>query len=87
MKGTGKGQKKRGRPGYLECRPETMDAFAANLRALRIARVLTQAKLAERSGVSRVRICSIERGGWNPRIGTAQGLAEALGVPVGKLIG
>jgi transcriptional regulator with XRE-family HTH domain len=50
------------------------------LRAVRIARALAQAELAERSGVSRVAITRLEHGDVNARFATIRKLAEALGV-------
>jgi transcriptional regulator with XRE-family HTH domain len=49
------------------------------LRAVRIARALSQAELAERSGVSRVAITRLERGDVDARFATIRKLADALG--------
>jgi len=43
---------------------------------------LTQQQLADRVGVSRQTIVSIERGRYNPTVGLALALAHALGVTV-----
>lgn len=64
-----------------------MSAIAANLARLRLDRRLTQARLAERAGLSRVAVGKIERGAVVPRAGTLVALARALDVPVRDLIG
>lgn len=46
---------------------------------------LTQEGLAERVGVTRQTIISIERGSYNPSVGLALLLAKALGVSVEDL--
>jgi putative transcriptional regulator len=46
---------------------------------------MTQQELADRVGVTRQTILSIERGRYNPSIGLALRLAEAFGVPVEEL--
>ena len=46
---------------------------------------LTQEGLADRVGVTRQTIISIERGSYNPSVGLALQLAKALGVPVEAL--
>ncbi len=43
---------------------------------------MTQQELADRVGVTRQTILSIERGRYNPSVGLALRLAEAFGVPV-----
>ena len=50
------------------------------LRTVRIARALSQAELAQRSGVSRVSITRLESGDVDARFATIRKLAEALGV-------
>lgn len=62
------------------------ECIAANVARLRLDRQLTQEKLAEKAGLSRVALGKIERGAVLPRVGTLQGLAKALGVPVGELV-
>jgi transcriptional regulator with XRE-family HTH domain len=56
------------------------------LKELREARFLTQAELAERSGVSRPTIARIEQEG-GARFVTIRKLAEALGVTPNELVG
>lgn len=46
---------------------------------------MTQQELAERVGVTRQTILSIERGRYDPSIGLALRLAETFGVPVEAL--
>jgi transcriptional regulator with XRE-family HTH domain len=56
------------------------------LRAVRVARALSQAELAERAGVSRVAITRLERGDVDARFATIRKLAEALGVEPSDLM-
>jgi transcriptional regulator with XRE-family HTH domain len=56
------------------------------LRAVRIARALSQAELAQRSGVSRVSITRLESGDVDARFATIRKLAEALGVEPRELM-
>lgn len=53
-----------------------------HLKALRTAAGLTQAELAERVGVSRKTINTVENGVFTPSATLALLLARALGVPV-----
>jgi len=46
---------------------------------------MTQQELADRVGVTRQTILSIERGRYNPSVGLALRLAEVFGVPVEEL--
>lgn len=57
-----------------------------SLRRLREARVLTQAELAELSGVHRVTIAKLETGAESARPGTIRKLAAALGVAPTSLV-
>jgi HTH-type transcriptional regulator, competence development regulator len=61
--------------------------FRDNLRRLRAARVLSQAELADMSGVSRTAIARAETGQGIPHPRTIRRLAEALGVEPSELIG
>jgi transcriptional regulator with XRE-family HTH domain len=56
-----------------------------NVRRLRIAAGLTQAKLAEGMSVDRAYISALEKGERNPTIITLWHTAKALGVRVGAL--
>jgi DNA-binding XRE family transcriptional regulator len=60
--------------------------FAQRLRTLRSERGVTQKELASRSGISRVSIARIEIGEQSPRYGTLTALAEALDVPLHRLL-
>lgn len=55
------------------------------VRRHRRLREWTQEALAERVGVTRQTIISIEGGRYNPSVGLALRLARALGVPVEEL--
>lgn len=59
--------------------------LAARLKQLRIARDLTRAELAERSGISTPSIWAWETGRTVPRLGSLETLARGLGVPVSEL--
>lgn len=59
--------------------------LAARLKQLRIAKDLTRAELAERSGISTPSIWAWETGRTVPRIGSLETLAKGLGVPVSEL--
>lgn len=59
--------------------------LAARLKQLRIARDLTRAELAERSGISTPSIWAWETGRTVPRLGSLETLAKGLGVPVSEL--
>jgi transcriptional regulator with XRE-family HTH domain len=59
--------------------------FGKRLRDLRLARNLTQPKLAERSGVAEKYLSDIERGKVNVSLTIMTRLAVGLGVPVKEL--
>jgi transcriptional regulator with XRE-family HTH domain len=61
-------------------------ALAAQLRALRRRRKLTQAALAERAGMDRSYLSAIERGKHNVPLDTICRLAWALGLEVRELV-
>jgi transcriptional regulator with XRE-family HTH domain len=54
--------------------------FAERLKALREAANLTQAQLAERSGLNQFGVAKLEQGVREPAWATVQALAKALGV-------
>jgi putative transcriptional regulator len=61
------------------------ETLANTLRAVRTAQNLTQADLAERIGVSRKTINTVENGVFIPSTVLALKLARALGQPVESL--
>jgi putative transcriptional regulator len=58
------------------------DKLMNNLRVLRAKHDMSQEGLAERTGVSRVTINSIENSKWVPSTVLALKIARVLGVPV-----
>jgi putative transcriptional regulator len=56
-----------------------------SVRQHRLIREMTQQELAERAGVTRQTILSIEKGKYTPSVGLALLLARALGVAVETL--
>lgn len=65
--------------------PTAARTLAARLKQLRLARDLTRAELAERSGISTPSIWAWETGRTVPRLGSLETLAKGLGVPVSEL--
>jgi transcriptional regulator with XRE-family HTH domain len=61
--------------------------FAARLRQLREAVVLTQEQLAGRAGLHKLGVAKLERGGREPAWATVLALADALGVPCDQFRG
>lgn len=89
--GAGVAKKPPGREGGLpgevgRTLPPERLAFAANLQRARQAAGLTQAELADKSGVSQPHISALESGTWEPRLATIMQLARALGVEPGALL-
>jgi len=70
-----------------EARPETAarKLFAANLWRERKARGLSQRALAQRAGLDRTYVGSVERGERNVSIDNIERLAEALGIELADL--
>ena len=64
----------------------TTTRFATRLKRLRANRKMSQAALAEKSGVSREYIARLELCQQDPTLGTMQKLAKALKVAVGALV-
>jgi len=56
------------------------------LKRLRAERKMSQANLAEKSGVSREYIARLELDQQDPTLGTLEKLAKALKVKVGELL-
>jgi transcriptional regulator with XRE-family HTH domain len=61
-------------------------AFAASLRRVRKAKGFSQEELADRSGLHRTYVGSVERGERNISIDNMERLARALSVPLRELI-
>jgi transcriptional regulator with XRE-family HTH domain len=57
------------------------------VRALRRAKGLTQAELAERAGRSNEAISGLERGKYSPSLETVLAIARALDSPLAELMG
>ena len=55
------------------------------IKELRTSRGMTQAQLAERVGIARVSIVSIETGRFIPTIETALRISEALALPTDQI--
>jgi len=66
--------------------PELRATFAARLRALRHQLGLSQEELADRCGLHRTYIGSIERGERNVSIDNIARIAKSLGVPPSRLL-
>ncbi len=62
------------------------EIFGPHLRALRIARGLTQAQLAQRAETNTMFISKLERGVTTPTIGTLVRLARALDCRIVDLV-
>ncbi len=60
--------------------------FAANLRAVRLQRKMTQEALAARSGLHRTYVGSVERGERNISIDNMESLAKALDIEIADLL-
>jgi transcriptional regulator with XRE-family HTH domain len=65
--------------------PKIAEAFGAAVRRRRERLGLSQEAFADRAGVHRTYISSIELGKVQVGIGVAQQLADALGVPLSKI--
>ncbi len=63
----------------------TQAILAANIRAYLKLRGWTQTKLADQSGMPTARIAEILSGKYDPRVGTIERVARALGVPLASL--
>jgi transcriptional regulator with XRE-family HTH domain len=61
-------------------------AFGRRIRALRLARHLSQEELAERANLHWTYISGIERGRRSPSLNSMGRLASALGVPLSSLV-
>jgi Zn-dependent peptidase ImmA (M78 family)/DNA-binding XRE family transcriptional regulator len=64
----------------------SLETLGCNLQRLRLARGLSQDKLAQVAGISRIAYINIERCQSEPRVDTVRALAKALGVRVPELL-
>ena len=62
------------------------DAFSEVVKRLREARKLSKAALAKRAGLHQTYIGLLERGERSPNLDTAKAIANALEMPLGKMI-
>ena len=60
--------------------------IAANARALRLSKCLTQAQVAERLGVDRAHVSALEKGLRNPTAVSLWQIAQALDASVSELV-
>ncbi len=67
--------------------PATMVHIGERLRKQRTRRALTQAELADRSGVTTATVARIERDEIEPRMTTLRKLAQGLEVDPAELVG
>jgi transcriptional regulator with XRE-family HTH domain len=67
-------------------RVDFSDAFALVLQRHREAKKLSRQGLAEKAGLHQTYIGMIERGLSNPSLDRVNAIAEALGIPLSKLI-
>lgn len=66
--------------------PEERKILAANLRQLRAERGISQEELADRAGLHRIYVESVERSERNISIDDIAKLADALGVEASELL-
>lgn len=62
------------------------ERMAANLRAQRERRKMTQQQLAEKAGISRAYLARLETARQEPRLGVLDRLARALRVKAARLL-
>ena len=58
---------------------------AANVRRIRVAKGVSQERLAHDSSIDRAHLGGIERQTENPTVDLLERLANSLGVPIGEL--
>jgi transcriptional regulator with XRE-family HTH domain len=74
-----------GEPGWSATDPLELRRLGMRVRLKRVGLDESQRGLAERAGIDRVKLASIERGECAPGAGALARLAAALGVPVAEL--
>jgi len=84
MASTRKRSAARKKPGRVR---EALKELGAHVRARRLARGMTQERLATVLGISVAYLSLIERGGRNPPFTTVVAIARALKIPPGDLVG
>jgi len=62
------------------------DAFSEVVKQLREASKLSRAALAKKAGLHQTYIGLLERGERSPNLDTSKAIADALDVPLGKMI-
>lgn len=62
------------------------DAFSEVVKQIREAKKLSKAALAKKAGLHQTYIGLLERGERSPNLDTAKAIADALEVPLGKII-
>jgi transcriptional regulator with XRE-family HTH domain len=65
---------------------DVRERLRTKVRVLRIERQWSQEELADRAGLHRTYLSSLERGLRNPTITVAARIADALGVSIGELL-
>jgi transcriptional regulator with XRE-family HTH domain len=70
----------------MRCRLGFSDAFAIVLQTHRKAKQLSRQALAEKAGLHQTYTGMIERGKSNPSLDAASAIADALGVPLSRLV-
>lgn len=63
-----------------------LERFGQRLKKLRRQQSVSQERLAELAGLHRTYVSGVERGKHNISLENIEKLAEALGVPMGKLM-
>ena len=65
---------------------ELQKTFADRVRETRVAKNITQAELAKRTGIHQPVICDLEKGRHAPTLSTVERIAIALGVTASELV-
>ena len=68
------------------CLMASRDLVAWNIRRLRVAKGISQERLAAEAGVDRTYVSRLERKIENPSIGILDKIAEALGAHISELL-